>query len=66
MNKQTRNKAYPQEFREQVVKLAQDGDELGSGDAMRFRGPASSMRSLAASGTTRLPYLPQPKKSETS
>ncbi len=23
MNKQTRNKAYPQEFREQVVKLAQ-------------------------------------------
>ena len=33
MNKQTRNKAYPKEFREQVVKLAQDGDELGPGDA---------------------------------
>ena len=33
---------------------------------MRFRGPASSMRSLVASGTTRLPYLLQPKKSETS
>ena len=31
MNKQTRNKAYPQEFREQVVKLVQAGGLTGDG-----------------------------------
>ena len=35
MNKQTRNKAYPKEFREQVVKLVQAGGQtavLGNSD----------------------------------
>ena len=44
MNKQTRNKAYPQEFREQVVKLAQAGGQTVSEIAREFEISTDSVR----------------------
>ena len=42
MNKQTRNKAYPQKFREQVVKLVQAGGHVVHG----FRGLLENLATL--------------------
>ena len=44
MNKQTRNKAYPQEFREQVVKLVQAGGQTVSEIAREFEISTDSVR----------------------
>ena len=44
MNKQTRNKAYPQEFREQVVKLVQADGQTVSEIAREFETSADSAR----------------------
>ena len=44
MNKQTRNKAYPKEFREQVVKLVQAGGQTVSEIAREFEISTDSVR----------------------
>ena len=44
LNKQTRNKAYPQEFREQVVKLVQAGGQTVSEIAREFEISTDSVR----------------------
>ncbi len=44
MNKQTRNKAYPKEFREQVVKLVQTGGQTVSEIAREFEISTDSVR----------------------
>ena len=44
MNKQTRNKAYPQEFREQVVKLVQADGQTVSEIAREFEISTDSVR----------------------
>ncbi len=44
MNKQTRNKPYPKEFREQVVKLVQAGGQTVSEIAREFEISKDSVR----------------------
>ena len=44
MNKQTRNKAYPKEFREQVVKLVQAGRQTMPEIAREFEISTDSVR----------------------
>ena len=57
MNKQTRNKAYPQEFREQVVKLVQAGGQTVSEIALRGHQlePGGSGGQAAVRGTVLRP-----------
>ena len=52
MNKQTRNKAYPQEFREQVVKLVQAGGQTVSEIAREFEISTDSVRRWLSCGVT--------------
>ena len=66
MNKQTRNKAYPQEFREQVVKLVQAGGQTVSEIAREFEISTDSVRRWLKqaerdAGSRRRPdnYIPQ-------
>ena len=52
MNKQTRNKAYPQEFREQVVNLVQAGGQTVSEIAREFEISDGLGAALAQAGRT--------------
>ena len=58
MNKQTRNKAYPKEFREQVVKLVQaDGQNLFREHGLPERLRSDNGTPFASTGAGRLSRL---------